>query len=188
MALKNGQSEDDTPILDLDHELPEAEEQQAAAAGAPVPQEDFERLRQEHEALLDRLARLQAEFDNFRKRNEREQREFREYALAEAIKSLLPVVDSFDRALATPERNSGEFHQGIELINRQLHDALGKMGVEAIQAKGTPFDPNLHQAVQLVETEEAEDNHVFDELQRGYKLKDRLLRPAMVRVAANPKK
>ncbi len=187
MAPKNGQ-DDETPILDLDHELAEGESSQAEAAAAAPSSEEFERLRQERDTLLDRLARLQAEFDNFRKRNEREQREFRDYALAEAIKSLLPVVDSFDRALATPERNSGEFHQGIELINRQLHDALGKLGVEPIEARGTPFNPNLHQAVQMVETDEAEDNHVFDELQRGYKLKDRLLRPAMVRVASNPKK
>ncbi len=188
MAPKNGHADEDPEILDLDRELPPAEEEAEESAGATAAQrEDLERLRQERDALLDRLARLQAEFDNYRKRSAREQQEFRDYALAEAIKSLLPVVDSFDRALATPERNSEEFHQGIELINRQLHDALGKLGVQPIEARGEPFDPNLHQAVQMVETDEAEDHHVLDELQRGYKLKDRLLRPAMVRVATNPK-
>jgi molecular chaperone GrpE len=182
----NGKADGDPQALDLEHELPPAQENEAetTAAGA----EDVERLRQERDALLDRVARLQAEFDNFRKRNAREQQEFREYALVEAIKSLLPVVDSFDRALATPERNSEEFHAGIELINRQFHDALAKLGVEPIESRGEPFDPNLHQAVQMVETDEAEDHHVLDELQRGYKLKNRLLRPAMVRVATNPKK
>ncbi len=188
MAPKNGQADGEPQSLDLEHELPAAEENVTEAApAAPAQAEDLERLQQERDNLLDRLARLQAEFDNFRKRNAREQQEFREYALAEAIKTLLPVVDSFDRALATPERNSEEFHQGIELINRQLHDALGKLGVQPIETQGELFDPNLHQAVQMVETDEAEDHHVFDELQRGYKLKDRLLRPAMVRVAAKPK-
>jgi molecular chaperone GrpE len=187
MEAKNGKVDPEAPELDIEHELPPAEENDPdTATAAPPQQEEFERLRQERDTLLDRLARLQAEFDNFRKRNAREQQEFREYALAEAIKTLLPVVDSFDRALATPERNSEEFHSGIELINRQFHDALAKLGVQPIEARGELFDPNLHQAVQMVETTEAEDHHVFDELQRGYKLKDRLLRPAMVRVATKP--
>lgn len=189
MAARNGKADADPQPLDVERELPQAEDSAAEAAStAAVQQEELERLRQERDTLIDRLARLQAEFDNYRKRNAREQQDFRDYALAEAIKSLLPVVDSFDRALATPERNSEEFHQGIELINRQLHDALAKLGVQPIEARGEPFDPNLHQAVQMVETDEAEDHHVLDELQRGYKLKDRLLRPAMVRVATNPKK
>ena len=185
----NGKADGDPQALDLDHELPPAEDNETEAAStAAVRQEELERLRQERDALLDRLARLQAEFDNFRKRSAREQQEFREYALADAIQSLLPVVDSFDRALNSPARDSDEFHAGIELINRQFHDALAKLGVQAIAARGEPFDPNLHQAVQMVETDEAEDHHVLDELQRGYKLKNRLLRPAMVRVATNPKK
>jgi molecular chaperone GrpE len=189
MAPRNGKADSDPQALDLEHELPAGDENEAEAASTAAAQlETSEGLRQERDTLLDRLARLQAEFDNFRKRNAREQQEFREYALAEAIKSLLPVVDSFDRALQSPARNSEEFHAGIELINRQLHDALGKLGVQPIEARGEPFDPNQHQAVQMVETDEAEDHHVLDELQRGYKLKNRLLRPAMVRVATNPKK
>jgi len=185
MARDNGKADPDPQMLDAEHELPAA---QPEAAGGAELQEELERTRQERDALLDRLARLQAEFDNFRKRSQREQQDFRDYALAEAIKALLPVVDSFDRALAGPARDSDEFHSGIELINRQFHDALAKLGVQPIAAKGEPFDPNLHQAVQMVETDEAEDHHVFDELQRGYRLKDRLLRPAMVRVATNPGK
>jgi molecular chaperone GrpE len=184
MAQGNGKADGEPRGLDLEHELPAAGNEQEGAAAS----EEWERLRQERDTLLDRLARLQAEFDNFRKRNVREQQEFRDYALVEAIKSLLPVLDSFDRALSTPERSSEEFHQGIELINRQFHDALAKLGVQPIEARGTAFDPNLHQAVQMVETDEAEDHHVLDELQRGYMLKNRLLRPAMVRVATNPNK
>jgi molecular chaperone GrpE len=189
MAAGQGKADGEDRVLDLEHKLPPAEDVESEAATvALAQQEEQERLRQERDSLLDRLARLQAEFDNFRKRNAREQQEFRDYALADAIKALLPVVDSFDRALAVPERSSGDFHQGIELINRQLHDALAKLGVQPIEAQGAPFDPNLHQAVQMVESDEAEDHHVLDELQRGYKLKNRLLRPAMVRVATNPKK
>jgi molecular chaperone GrpE len=103
------------------------------------------------------------------------------------LKTLLPILDSLDRALKTSAASLEDFHQGIELIDKQFHDALSKLGVEPVPAEGEAFDPNLHQAVQMVDTDEVEDNHVIDELQRGYKLKDRLLRPAMVRVARNPK-
>jgi len=189
MAPGNGKADGDPQALDPEHELPAADENEPEATStATVQLEELERLCQERDTLLDRLARLQAEFDNFRKRNAREQQEFRDYALADAIQSLLPVVDSFDRALHSPARDSDEFHAGIELINRQFHDALAKLGVQPIAARGEPFDPNLHQAVQMVETDEAEHHHVLDELQRGYKLKNRLLRPAMVRVATNSKK
>jgi len=117
----------------------------------------------------------------------KQQQEYREYALAEALTTLLPILDSLDRALKTNAVSVEDFRSGIELIDKQFHDALAKVGVAPIPAEGELFDPNLHQAVQMVETSDTEDNHVIDELQRGYKLKDRLLRPAMVRVARNPK-
>ncbi len=148
---------------------------------------ELERVRAERASYLDRAARLQAEFDNFRKRNAKEQQEYRDYALAEALKTLLPILDSLDRAAKTGAASLEDFQSGIELIDKQFHDALAKLGVQPIPAEGEPFDPNLHQAIQMVDTDEAEDNHVIDELQRGYKLKERLLRPAMVRVARNPK-
>jgi molecular chaperone GrpE len=186
MAKGNGKT--NVQNIDAEHELPAAEEngfteqpaQVPAAAGA---EDEVKSLQQERDLLYDRLARLQAEFDNARKRAAREQSEFREYAVADAIKSLLPIVDSFDRALAA--HAGDESFRGIELINRQFHDALAKLGVRPIPAAGEPFDPHLHQAVEMVETTEAPDNTVLEELQRGYKLKDRLLRPAMVRVARN---
>lgn len=193
MARGNGKTDVDTDTrderpLDIDHELPPAEQQGTVAADEYERlKEDYERLKQEREALLDRAARLQAEFDNARRRGAREQQEFKEYALADALKSLLPILDSLDRALRSAPPGD-EFVAGIQLIDKQFHDALAKLGVEPVQAQGEPFDPNLHQAVQMVETEDAEDNHVIDELQRGYRLKDRLLRPAMVRVARNSKK
>ncbi len=188
MTRGNGKAEDS---LDVEHELPAegSEEPVQAPAGDDAEQlkAELEKARSERDSYLDRLSRLQAEFDNFRKRSTREQQDFRQYAVAEAVKSLLPVLDSFDRALAQPG-DSSEFRAGIELINRQFHDALAKLGVEPLKVVGEPFDPQYHQAVQVVDTTETEDNHVIDELQRGYRLKDRLLRPAMVRVARNPGK
>jgi molecular chaperone GrpE len=182
MTGKNGKADERPQALDVEHELPPADEREVAVENA-----EMEKLRQERDALLDRLARLQAEFDNARKRSAREQQDFKEYALADALRSLLPIVDSFDRALASAE-GGNEFVNGVQLINRQFHDTLAKLGLHPIEAKGQVFDPNQHQAVQMVETDEVEDHHVIEELQRGYKLKNRLLRPAMVRVATNPNK
>ncbi|HEX8895993.1 MAG TPA: nucleotide exchange factor GrpE [Terriglobales bacterium] len=176
---KNG----DATGLDLDHELPSAEVEET-----PAVESELEALRAEKANYLDRLARLQAEFDNFRKRSVRDQQDFRDYALAEALRSLLPILDSLDRALKTTGVSVEDFRSGIELVDKQFHDALSKLGVEPVGAEGEIFDPNLHQAVQMVDTDEVEDHRVIDELQRGYRIKDRLLRPAMVRVARNPKK
>jgi len=182
----NGRAE-----LDVDHELPSADENDkpesvssAGQAAAPILESDVEKLRSERDALLDRLARQQADFENSRKRLQREQREYRDYAIENVIKALVPILDSFDHALKAPP--GADFRSGVELINRQMHDALAKLGVEPISAEGQPFDPNFHQAVQTVETTEVPDNYVVDELQKGYKLKDRLIRPAIVRVAKHP--
>ena len=100
----------------------------------------------------------------------------------------MPAIDSFERALRVPSSNTGEFRGGVELIYKQLQDALTKLGVRRIPAKGEPFDPHLHQAIEMVETSEVPDHHVVEELQPGYKFKDRLLRPSMVKVAKNSKK
>lgn len=186
--------------LDLEHELPAGEEgeevqEEAGTAGPPVTAPappaaasaaEAESLRRERDALLDRLARLQAEFENARKRTAREAQEYRDYAVTEAVKSLLPVMDSFERALKA-EGDGSEFRSGVELIYRQLQDVLRRLGVEAVKAEGQPFDPTLHEAVQVMETDEAADNTVIEEFQRGYRLRERLLRPAMVRVAHKPR-
>src|SRR5208337_482611 len=103
---------------------------------------------------------------------------------AEVIKNILPILDSFERALKAGG-DSSEFRGGVELIYRQLQDALLKMGVQPIVSVGQPFDPRVHEAIEMVDTTEVADHHVLDELQRGYKYKDKLLRPAMVRVARN---
>ncbi len=195
MAKTNGKSDVDTKGLDLEHELPPSEEAveeerqlEGAQASPPAAVEsELQKVKAERDALLDRLARLQAEFENARKRALRDQQEYREYALSDAVNTLLPVLDSFDRALQGANTEGSEFRSGIELINKQFHDALTKLGLRAIPAKGEPFDPHLHQAIEMVDTDEVEDHHVLDELQKGYKFKDRLLRPSMVRVARNSK-
>ena len=189
IAMASNKQNGDATELDLEHELPsDGSEDASPKEQAGDAEAELETLRSERASYLDRLARLQAEFDNFRKRNVKEQQEFRDYALTEALKLLLPILDSLDRAIKTNAASVEDFHSGIELIDKQFHDVLTKLGVEPLQAEGEAFDPNLHQAVQMVDTDTVEDNHVIDELQRGYRIKDRLLRPAMVRVANNPKK
>jgi molecular chaperone GrpE len=168
--------------VDVEHELPEGD-----ASDENAQASELDKLKSQNEQYLDRLARMQAEFDNFRKRNQREQQEFRDYALSDTLKQLLPILDSLDRALKAENISVAEFRSGIELIDRQFHDVLTRLGVEPINAQGQPFDPSLHQAIQMVETTEVPDHHVLDELQRGYRLRDRVLRAAMVRVAQNSK-
>jgi len=178
-------SEGENAALDVEHELPPADETDAAPPASA--EAEIDRLAREKQELLDRIARLQAEFDNARKRAAREQQDFREYAVAGAITPLLPILDSLDRALHFESASAADLHAGVELIYKQLLDALGKLGLQTVHAKGELFDPHQHQAIEMVETDEVPDQHVFDELQPGYKLKDRLLRPAMVRVAKSTK-
>ncbi len=200
MPRTNGKSEIEPQEIDGERELPASEDagsepepanqpMQASQPAGEVTARDaeLETLKAERDALLDRLARLQAEFENARKRVAREQKEFREYALADAVKALLPILDSFERALQAGSEEKSEFRSGVELIYKQLQDTLAKLGLRPIPAKGEPFDPHLHQAIEMVETSETKDHHVLEEMQRGYKLKDRLLRPAMVKVARNSK-
>jgi molecular chaperone GrpE len=201
MARGNGKSDVDPRELDAERELSAGDDTSDTAAPVPggtqagreaaVPagrESEFEKLKAERDALLDRLARLQAEFENARKRAAREQQEFREFALADAMKALLPILDSFERALQTSASDKSEFRGGVELIHKQLQDALQKLGLRPIPARGELFDPHLHQAIEMVDTHDAKDHHVLEELQRGYKLKDRLLRPSMVKVARNSRR
>jgi len=189
MGKANGRSEVEKSALDLEHELPASDDGpenvgQAAVVGPPVPGSELEKIKAERDSLLDRLSRAQAEFENARRRATKEQQEFREYAISDAIKSLLPVVDSLERALQV-KADAAEFRGGVELIYKQLQASLAKLSVSPIVSKGEPFNPHLHEAVEMVETSEVPDHQVIEELQRGYKFKDRLLRPAMVKVARN---
>lgn len=196
MVKTNGKSQVDPRELDIEHELPasdQSEEANEPTTGktqeqtGPAADVELQKLKAERDTLLDRLARSQAEFENSRKRATREQQEFRDYATAEVIKTFLPMFDSFERALQAPATPSNEFRNGIELIYRQLQDALSRLGVRPVPAKGEPFDPHVHEAIEMVETTDVPDHQVIEELQRGYKLKERLLRPAMVKVAKDPR-
>ena len=178
------------PGLDLEHELPTGDastDTPGSARGETGQESELQKLKAENASLLDRLARAQAEFENARRRASKEQQDFRDYATIDTIKALLPAMDSFERALHIKSEGP-DFRNGVELIYKQLLDALSKLGVKPIPAKGEPFDPHFHEAIEMVETTEAADHEVLEELQRGYKYKDRLLRPAMVKVAKNPGK
>ncbi len=158
----------------------------AGSKGAEAPA-TIEKLKGEIAALYDRLLRKQAEMDNYRKRTQRERDEFRQLANESLIGELLPVLDGFERALkqrapAVPET----FYQGMELIHRQLLDALGRGGLEPMETSGQLFDPHYHQAVETVEDPDRRDQEIVEELQRGYMFNRRLLRPAIVRVAVKP--
>jgi len=195
MAKSNGKSEVETAGLDVDHELPAGDDDQPSGASVEVrpsteaagPEADIQRLKAERDTAVDRLARMQAEFDNARKRAAKEQQDFRDFALSDTIKTLLPVVDNFERALQS-KSEPADFRAGVELIYKQFRDVLTKLGVQPIDAKGQQFDPRFHEAVEMVDTPDVADHEVLEEWQRGYKYKDRLLRPAMVKVARNPGK
>lgn len=176
-------SEDQCSTPDTPTDQSKAGEVGSGSPALSVSKDEFDRLQKERDSLFDRLARLQAEFDNFRKRNAREQTEFREYATAEAAKNFLPVLDNFNLALKS--NSDQNLRQGVELIRKQMEDVLARMGVEAIPAEGQQFDPRFHEAIEMVDTSDVPDHQIIEELQRGYRVKDRLLRPAMVRVARN---
>jgi molecular chaperone GrpE len=148
-------------------------------------QDQVAALTAEKAELQDRLLRSQAEFQNLRKRTERERVELFEYASMEAVRVLLPVLDDFERAMKV-ESADREYTAGIELIYNRFFETLKKLGLEPMDSKGQPFDPQVHHAVDMVETEEAPDHTILDEFQRGYNFKGRLLRPAMVKVAVQP--
>jgi len=143
-----------------------------------------DRLAAENSDLQDRLLRARAEFDNFRRRAERERSEYLQFASMDAVRSILPVLDDFERALQV-ETADKEYARGVELIYNRLSDILRRSGLEPIETAGKLFDPNIHEAVQRVETEDAEDQAILDVLQKGYNFKGKLLRPAWVKVAVN---
>jgi molecular chaperone GrpE len=145
---------------------------------------DLAALRDERDSLQDRLLRTAAEFDNYRKRIDRERRDLSEYAAADVLRELLPIIDNFERALQTPVPPEAEaVRTGVELIHKQMLDLLRKRGVKPIDTLGADFDPNFHQAVIHEISDRHREGEVMEELQRGYMLGERLLRPAMVKVA-----
>ncbi|SEP90495.1 nucleotide exchange factor GrpE [Piscibacillus halophilus] len=147
-------------------------------------QKQIKQLETEKEELKNKFLRTQADFDNFRRRTQKERENDLKYKSQELVTEILPVLDNFERALQTEVNDEGSqsFVEGMKMVYNQLHQALGKAGVEEIQAEKEEFDPNLHQAVMQVQEEGYESNQVVEVLQKGYKLKDRVIRPAMVKV------
>ena len=165
---------------DVAHELPAAEAQAGPSA------EDFAALKAERDQLLDRLARLQAEFDNARKRQEREKQDFRDYATGNVVEQFLPVLDNF--ALALNAKGTAEqLRAGVELIVKQMDETLRGLSVTVIPTVGQEFDPRVHEALGSVERDDLPDHSIAEEIRKGYKIRERMLRPAMVRIVSNPK-
>jgi molecular chaperone GrpE len=167
-------------------EMPGGEAGGELSEQEPVSRAEFDQLKAERDQLLDRLARLQAEFENARKRAERERIEFRDYAAGSVVERFLPVLDNFELALKSNGTDE-QLRSGVELIVKQMEDILRQLQVTAIPAVGAEFDPRYHEAMGTVERLDLPDQHVAEEIRRGYKMRERLLRPALVRVASNPK-
>jgi molecular chaperone GrpE len=171
--------------------LGEAGVSTALEANAEVGQVDQlqaenDQLKKERDALVDRLARLQAEFENARKRAEKEKADFKDYALGSVVEQFLPVVDNFELALkstGSPE----QLRAGVGLIVKQMEEILRGLQVQPVATVGEEFDPRHHEAMGSVERDDLPDQHVAEEVRRGYRLREKLLRPALVRVVSNPK-
>lgn len=182
-SMKN---EKETPAPAPAVETVEPESAPVATLDAAAAQADVEKLQTERDQLFDRLARLQAEFDNYRKRETRERAEYRDYALINTVEQFLPVLDNFQLALSA-QSTAEQLRSGVELIVRHMGEVLRSLGVQPIPTVETQFDPRVHEAIEMVEREDLPDHQVMDEVRRGYTLRERLLRPALVRVATNPK-
>lgn len=151
---------------------------------APAEGDAVARLLEEREAFRDQALRARAEFDNFRKRVERDRSQMSARATEDALRDFLPIVDDLERALAADTGDEGSaFHQGVQMIYRQMQDVLRRRGLEPIDTVGQDFDPNIHEAVAYEPAEGRREGEIIGELRRGYRIGDRLVRPAMVRVA-----
>lgn len=178
------------PTRDTEAEGVSPAETQEGETSAPPEELDlaaaYQKALAEKQEYYDLALRARAELENFRKRTQREKEEFLQHANADLMRSLLPALDGFDRALKHRDPKAPpKVYEGLELIHRQLLETLHRAGLTAVETKGETFDPNFHQAVETVESDKHEDQEIVEELQRGYKLKQRLLRPAIVKVAVH---
>jgi molecular chaperone GrpE len=182
MAEKSGRPNP----TDVREETERMDDEGAAAAAtdpAPALADEIVELRKERDGLHDRLLRQAAEFDNFRKRVDRERKDLNQYAALDFVQDLLPILDDFERALQIGAPGAESYRQGLEIIHRAMLDMLRKRGVTPIEAVGADFNPEVHQAVAYEEMPDRRDGEVIEEFRRGYRLGDRLVRPAMVKVA-----
>jgi molecular chaperone GrpE len=185
-TANEGQQNND-PVADLVDGAEESRDATQPGGGEATAQlqSEVDRLKAERDQLVDRLARLQAEFENARKRETRERTDFRDFAVSGAVEQFLPVLDNFQLALGS----SGSVEQlraGIELILKQMEDVLRSLNVMPVETVGTRFDPRVHEALESVDRTDLPDHQVLEEVRRGYRIRDRLLRPALVRIVNNP--
>ena len=169
-----------------EQDMPQGEALQETPAPRTPESQELENLKKERDGLYDRLLRKQAEFENYKKRIDREKTEFTQFASLEVMKGLLNTLDSFDLALqnaAAAGSGSEDALKGFELIYKQLQDTLSRFGLKPVESKGQKFDPNYHQAVSTELSEDVEENTVIQEMRKGYTLNGRLIRPAMVSVS-----
>lgn len=175
---------------------PEDAARDATDAAAPdaqeAPEDDASALKAQVESLQaaltekdNRVKRLQADFENFRRRTSKEREELANVVTQDLLKGMLPILDNFDRAMAAEQKDSESFQKGVEMIYTQLHETLKNDGLEPIETEGQKFDPNFHQAVMRVENPDLEDDTIAQELQKGYIVKGRVIRPSMVQVVSN---
>ncbi|SEF48456.1 nucleotide exchange factor GrpE [Paenibacillus sp. UNC499MF] len=182
----------DTNTAEAEEATYDAEQAEAAEAAAPEAEgaasggnTELDELRKAAEESQQRLLRAQADFDNFRRRTRQEKEEFAKYASLKLIEQMLPVIDNFDRALVS-SRETQDFEaltKGIEMVYRQLEQLMTQEGLTPIEAVGQPFNPEFHQAIMQVESDEHEEGIVVEEVQKGYMLKDKVIRPSMVKVS-----
>ncbi len=197
---------DEQKLDEMQHEIDEAEAEEAAAeggddvsagnadeqpagqseeAGAEEAAQQIEKLAADLKAKEERVLRLQADFENFRRRTGKEKEELSAVVTQGILKDMLPLLDNFERAMAAEKKDAEAFQKGVEMIYTQLQEVLKKNGLERIETQGKKFDPNYHQAVMRVQDEEHEDDDIAQELQKGYMVKGRVIRPSMVQVVAN---
>ncbi|WP_186576455.1 nucleotide exchange factor GrpE [Aquibacillus kalidii] len=181
-TVETGEQEKEELVEEAEQEL--VEDPDLENAESTDEDSELEALKQEKDEIYQRLLRLQAEYDNFRKRTQKEKEADRKYRSQSLVTELLPAVDNFERALQVEIKDEAakSVVDGLQMVYRQLADALKNEGVEEIKTEGEIFDPNLHQAVMQVEDENYQSNQIVEELQKGYRLKDRVIRPSMVKV------
>jgi molecular chaperone GrpE len=159
--------------------------EEKAQTAASAQQTELERLKGERDQLLDRLARLQAEFDNARKREAKERQDARDYVVTSTVEPFLGVMDNFQLAVKS-EGSVDQLRAGVGLVLKQMEDALKGLNVVPVESVGAQFDPRFHEALGSVETKEFPDHQVLEEIRRGYRMREKLLRPALVKIASNP--
>jgi molecular chaperone GrpE len=179
----NGQSVQ-TPEMVTGDEFPQESLREVNTVQGEAEQAEIKQLKSERDQLMDRLARLQAEFDNARKREVRERADARDYTISNAVEPFLGVMDNFQLALKS-DGSMEQLRGGIELILKQMEEALRGLNVQPVESVGAQFDPRIHEALGSIETKEFPDHQVLEEIRRGYRIKEKLLRPALVRIASN---